>query len=539
MTSPAPTTAPSRAEEREALQAVLASPGIARSTNLVRLLTFISEKYFEGRSEEIRETTIAIQALGRRAEDFDSQADPIVRVTARTLRKRLEELYQREGLDHPVRILLPTGQYVPQFVRRSVPPASVPQQPRSRFALPAATVLCLLAGYGLGRWSGHPALVAPTTPCPCGIWGSPAWSDEFDGPQGAAPDPARWTFDVGNNDGWGNAELQTYCAPGSAEPPCDPKAPNAFQDGDGHLVLAALQGPGGRWTSARLKTRPGAELRYGRIEARMRLPQGPGLWSSFWLLGADIEKVGWPECGSISVMENVPMRPATNGLGPYMVRSTIHGPGYFGGNGMWQNYTLPDGARVDDEYQVYGAIWSPQMIQFYAGDPENVFFVRTAADLPTGGRWAFDHPFTLLLSLAVGGQWPGPPDETTPSPARMSIDYVRVYAASRVAGPAMEVAPLSLDAGGTATGNLTLRGTSGTPRIALTCTGTPPGVTCGLNPPVVDFSRTASQTATLTVTAASRLVAAPGRHSLHVQALTVSGDTSRVEVPLTIHGGPR
>src|SRR5262245_49323656 len=110
--------APTREEEHEELSRLLALPEISRSANLIRLLSFICEKYFEGKTDEIRESAIAVQALGRRKDTFDSQADPIVRVTARTLRKRLEDYYRHEGRGHAVHLVLPTGQYVPRFVRK-------------------------------------------------------------------------------------------------------------------------------------------------------------------------------------------------------------------------------------------------------------------------------------------------------------------------------------------------------------------------------------------------------------------------------------
>jgi len=556
MTSREEPLAVDRAEEEQELAAVLASPAIARSTNLVRMLTFICQRTFEGKADEIRETSIAIQALGRRAEDFDSQADPIVRVTARTLRKRLDEYYQHEGATHAVRLELPTGQYVPRFVRRAVPvasdvqgtaavagvPAAGPRRTRPGLApLLTAGLAVALAGFGLGWWMGSRGAVAKNCPpCTCGIWGSPVWSDEFEGARGAAPDPQRWAFDVGNNSGWGNGELEVYCAPGSSHPPpCEAESPNAFLDGEGNLVVAARRTPNGTWTSARLKSEGRAEPRFGRIEARMRLPQGAGLWSAFWMLGANIGEVAWPDCGSISLMENVAKRPSTNGLGPHMVRSTIHGPGYSGGNGLWQSYALPDRGRVDDPgYHVYGIIWSPQMLQFYVDDPDNVFFVRTSSDLPRGTRWVFDHPFFIVISLAVGGQWPGPPDETTPSPARLLVDYVRVYRAGMVPAPRLSAAPLVVKVGEAGASAVRLRSSSGSPRVALSCSGAPERCSCTLDPPVVDFSTTQEQTTTLrlsTVAAgADHLMAAPGSHRLRVTAVTVSGDASSIDVPLTV-----
>lgn len=247
-----------------------------------------------------------------------------------------------------------------------------------------------------------------------------AWSDEFDASApGAVPDPAKWSYDVGAG-GWGNGERQTYCAPG-APPPCDPTRPNAYQDGRGALVIEARRGAAGAWTSARLKTQGLARFQYGRVEARMRLPAGAGLWPAFWLLGADIADAGWPASGEIDVMENVPA------LGRGRVRATIHGPGYSGTSGVGAPFAFPDGETVDGQFHVYGLIWSPGLLEFYVDDWARPFAALTPASLPPGARWAFDKPYFLLLNLAVGGGWPGAPDARTPSPAAMLVDYVRVY----------------------------------------------------------------------------------------------------------------
>jgi beta-glucanase (GH16 family) len=139
-------------------------------------------------------------------------------------------------------------------------------------------------------------------------WGSPVWSDEFDSRAGAPPDPARWTFDTGNLGV--NNELEIYCATGSSTPPCEKDEPNAVQDGEGHLVIQAIRTASGTWTSARLKAQGLHEFRYGRIEASLRLPVGAGLWPAFWMLGSDITTVGWPNCGEIDFMENVPVSTA-------------------------------------------------------------------------------------------------------------------------------------------------------------------------------------------------------------------------------------
>ena len=251
------------------------------------------------------------------------------------------------------------------------------------------------------------------------------WSDEFNGPAGAPPDPANWT-PVSGGDGWGNHELEYYCAPGSSQAPCDQALPNAALDGQGHLVIAAVRTSSGAWTSARLKTFGKRSFQYGRIEARIRLPAGQGLWPAFWALGEDHDQVHWPDCGEIDVMENVPAD-VPGGLGADRIKSTIHGPGYSGNHGVVQPVKFPNGGRVDDGFHVYGVIWSPGKISFYVDDPSRLFFTVAPKDLPAGKAWVFDKPFFLLLNLAVGGDWPHDPGPSTPNPARMIVDYVRVY----------------------------------------------------------------------------------------------------------------
>jgi beta-glucanase (GH16 family) len=281
-------------------------------------------------------------------------------------------------------------------------------------ALLAALLLCARAG----------AAPAPAARAPRWVLD---WSDEFSGPAGARPDPSRWAYDRGAG-GWGNAELETYCAPGSP-PPCDPARPNAALDGRGRLAIVARRGAGGAWTSARLKTEDRVAFRSGRIEARLRLPAGAGLWPAFWLLGADIRAAGWPSCGEIDVMENVPAG-VPGGLGPETVKATVHGPGYSGGRGIGRAFRFPGGARVDGGFHVYGVIRAPDRLSFYVDDWRRPFFTVTPADLPAGKAWVFDRPFFLLLNLAVGGSWPKAPDASTPDPATLLVDWVRVYRAA-------------------------------------------------------------------------------------------------------------
>ena len=370
-----------------------------------------------------------------------------------------------------------------------------------------------------------------------------AWSDEFDGKARSAIDPKKWQFERG--DLKVNNELEFYCAP-TDQAPCDATNPNAFLDGKGHLVIQALRvsnavAPGSNaWTSARLNTANNlASFHYGRIESRMQLPVGPGIWPAFWSLGTDIGTVDWPSCGEMDFMENVP---ASGGLGPGIVKSTIHGPGYSGGEGLGKDFKLPDGTDVTMPH-TYGAIWSPFMVQFYVDDPKNVFFILTARDIPAGKRWVYDHPFFLLLNLAVGGtdSWPGPPNSTTASPARMVVDYVRVYKSSIVAPPiAVTPAPLKAVGGSVASTMLSLKASPGSGRMYLSCSSTAPESSCqvstgsALNDAVADFRTGSSVTATARVTTAANAASAAqgtndkprGSYTVTVNAYTLSSDPS-------------
>ncbi|MBS1877496.1 MAG: endo-1,4-beta-xylanase [Acidobacteria bacterium] len=232
------------------------------------------------------------------------------------------------------------------------------------------------------------------------------WSDEFNGAAGSPPDGSKWAFDLGGG-GWGNQELETYTN----------NAANIFQDGAGNLTVRAVRGPDGQYTSARMKTQGKFEFQYGKAEARIRIPSGQGLWPAFWMLGADIATANWPACGEIDIMENIGREPAT-------VHATVHGPGYSGGGGIGGPANLAAG-RFADDYHVYGVEWSAKTVAFYLDGAK--YFEVTPAKLPTGAKWVYDHPFFLLLNVAVGGQWPGNPDATTVFPQQMLVDWVRVY----------------------------------------------------------------------------------------------------------------
>ncbi len=245
------------------------------------------------------------------------------------------------------------------------------------------------------------------------------WSDEFD-QRVADPDPSSWTYETGDG-GWGNAELETYCSPRTTQAPCDPaRQPNSFIGDDGFLHIVARRNAAGQWTSARLVTHDLQSFEYGRLEARIRIPKGQGLWPAFWLLGNDIQQHPWPICGEIDIMENV-------GKEPGIVHGTLHGPGYQG-LGLGKPFQLASGKPFGDDFHTYGVILSPGKVQFYVDDPAKPYATFTPADMPKGGQWPFDgRKFFVLLNLAVGGNWPGPPNAATAPVAEMLVDYVRVY----------------------------------------------------------------------------------------------------------------
>ena len=247
------------------------------------------------------------------------------------------------------------------------------------------------------------------------------WSDEFTAtaPQ-SAPDPANWTYDTGAS-GWGNNELETYCSYGSKAAPCDANDPNSYVADDGYLHVVARQPQAGVYTSARLKTEGLQSFQYGRIEARIKMPAGQGFWPAFWMLGDNVKAVEWPACGEVDIMESVGLTPSTN-------YGSIHGPGFVGSK-IGTEYKLSNGAKFSDAFHTFGILWSPAQIKFYVDSPSNVYVTYTPASLSKGAVWPFDAgKFFLILDLAVGGSWPGPPQASTVFPQEMLVDYVRVYA---------------------------------------------------------------------------------------------------------------
>jgi beta-glucanase (GH16 family) len=240
-----------------------------------------------------------------------------------------------------------------------------------------------------------------------------AWSDEFNGPSGSGVDRSKWVLETGGG-GWSNQELEYYTDRGA----------NASVR-DGNLAIKAISekytgsdGVSRNYTSARLKTLGKFSQTYGRFEARIKIPGGQGMWPAFWMLGDDFDKVGWPACGEIDIMENIGKEPA-------IIHGSIHGPGYVGGTGIEASYKLPAKQRFADDFHVFTIEWDSDSVSFYVD--HDLYVRRSRADLQPAWKWVFDKPFFLILNLAVGGDWPGNPDSTTVFPQTMLVDYVRVY----------------------------------------------------------------------------------------------------------------
>ena len=258
--------------------------------------------------------------------------------------------------------------------------------------------------------------IAPPTATPTGTNGTLVWHDEFNGPAGATPDASNWTPDTGGS-GNGNSELEYYTTNN-----------NAQTDGNGNLVIEARkENPANyqcwygscTYTSGRITTHNKFSFTYSKIEARIKIPYGQGLWPAFWLLGANYNTVPWPGCGEIDAMENIGREPGT-------VHGTVHGPGYSGSNGIGGPYTLPNNQAFYSAYHTFGVQWDTNNVSFSVDGATYFTVTRTMVE-GQGHQWVYDHPFFIILNVAVGGAWPGNPDATTVFPQRMYVDYVRVY----------------------------------------------------------------------------------------------------------------
>ncbi len=226
------------------------------------------------------------------------------------------------------------------------------------------------------------------------------WSEEFDGPE---INSDNWTFELGAT-GWGNQELQNYTK--------DPE--NAYID-NGKLIIKAIKTGPDSYTSARMITKDKREFQFGRIDIRARLPQGQGIWPAIWMLGHHIDDVGWPSCGEIDIMELV-------GHEPYKVHGTAH----FNKNGhtyMGSSYIIDRTKTFGDEFHVFSIMWEKGRIRWFVD--YNKFYEITTEMV--GSSYPFNNDFFFILNIAVGGVWPGYPDETTTFPQTMEIDYIRVF----------------------------------------------------------------------------------------------------------------
>jgi len=228
------------------------------------------------------------------------------------------------------------------------------------------------------------------------------WHDEFDGDQ---IDRANWTYDIGGH-GWGNGEMQYY-----TDRPVNARVEN------GNLVIEAHQEKynGSYYTSARLKSEGLQEFQYGRLEARLKVPEGKGFWPAFWMLGSNFSRVGWPDCGEIDIMEYI-------GKEPDLIMGTLHGPGYSGALGIsqWNRQAY----NIADDFHTYAIEWDENQITwFYDGEPYHTVTREDVGSRP----WVFDQPFFFILNLAVGGTLGGMVSPQTVFPAQYLVDYVRVY----------------------------------------------------------------------------------------------------------------
>ena len=225
-------------------------------------------------------------------------------------------------------------------------------------------------------------------------------------------DETSWSYELGDGTdnglpaGWGNNELQYYT---------DRPENIKVEGGMLHITVLEESFQSAAYTSARITTKDKVEQQYGRFEARIQLPWGQGLWPAFWLLGSNIDEVSWPQCGEIDIMEY-------RGQDPSTLIGTVHGPGYSAGEAVSKEYVLPKD-RFDTGFHIFGIEWGPEYINFYVDDV--LYNQITPEDVD--GEWVFDHPFYILLNVAVGGNFVGPVGANTVFPQKMLVDYVRVY----------------------------------------------------------------------------------------------------------------
>jgi len=230
------------------------------------------------------------------------------------------------------------------------------------------------------------------------------WSEEFN--YTGLPDATIWNMETGGG-GWGNNELQYYT-----------NSESNASVGNGVLTITAKEEAlGGRdYTSARITTQNKFDFKYGKIEARIKLPYGQGIWPAFWMLGANISSVGWPACGEIDIMEMIGGSGNDN-----TTHSTIHWDNNGQHASYGESYTLPTGILADD-FHIFSVEWDSQKIKGFIDGIQ--YFT---ADITPSALSEFHNDFFIILNVAVGGNWPGSPNATTEFPQTMQVDYIRIY----------------------------------------------------------------------------------------------------------------
>lgn len=302
-----------------------------------------------------------------------------------------------------------------------VTPAARHGEKLSRIAIVCAFAVLTTAGCGV---IGEGESPSPTETSRFHVSSAPFWSDEFDGAAGTQPDVNFWNMEVGNREqeGWWNNELQYYTR----------DAANASETGSGHLEIAARQAdedqrlpcyPSGNcdYTSARLTTEGKVALKYGRADIRATLPTGQGLLPAIWMLGDNGR--AWPGQGEIDIVEVVGNEPNT-------AYGTVHGPTYKNATGIGGSYDLGSSASAGSH--VYSIIKEPQKITWLVDD--QAYFEVTPRNLPSEKDWVFEQDMHFLLNIAVGGDWPGDPSSSNTFPAKMKVDFIRLYGAGTVNG---------------------------------------------------------------------------------------------------------
>jgi beta-glucanase (GH16 family) len=280
-------------------------------------------------------------------------------------------------------------------------------------------------GGGTGSCSGVSNITVGSTTY------TPQWCQEFNGAAGS-PDTTVWNFDLGNNGGWGNGEVEVYCGPpGYSGNPS--QCPTTFStstapvyiDGSGHLVIQP-RNVSGTWLSGRMNTEGKQNFTYGILVASIQLPNttNQGLWPAFWTLGSNITTVPWPTCGEADIMENWSPQ-VDGGAGPAGNNSTIH-TAKTGGSGIGQRYTFPSGEAADTAFHTYGIVWTQNEMQFYVDNASSPFFTVTPSSLPSGDTWPFNQDIFTILNVAIGGTLGGSTSGLS-NPQPMLVDYVRWY----------------------------------------------------------------------------------------------------------------